>query len=483
MSACAMEIPAKTVVGQVIPANQVPPVVHPTRIAKETITKAPKGWVLEALDLQSLKEWPESEQKQARELLLKWEHLFAHSDLDLGKTALIKHKIKLTEQMPFKERYRCIPPHMNDDMRAHIQEMLDIGAIHKSHSLWASAVVLVWKKDGGLADLGHVISAKGVATDEGKIEAIKNWPTPTNITEVWSFLGFTGYYHRFIPKFAQVAHPLHELTLGENAGKKKTAIKWDSRCQQAFDDLKTLCTTAPILAYANFTKPFKLHTDACGTGLGAVLYQTWEDGTEAVIAYASRSLNKAESHYPAHKLEFLALKWAVVKKFHEYLYGSTFDMYTDNNPLTYVLTTAKLDAASHCWVTSLANYNFRLHYQAGKTNIDADALSRVSWPECMPDNLGTSLKVTAAAVRAIQEAALEKPACPIEAYSYDLHVIGAIQDSQQVAQMTLDDWHQAQEADPVLGIIIKRLREGMLEQDWSKKTDSAWIESVQEGAE
>ena len=103
----------------------------------------------------------------------------------------------------------------------------------------------------------------------------------------------------------------------------------------------------------------------------------------------------------------------MVKKFHEYLYGSTFDIYTDNKLLTYVLTTAKLDAASHCWVTSLANYNFRLHYRAGKTNIDADALSRVSWQECMPVNLGTSLKVTAAAVRAIQEAALEKPVCPI----------------------------------------------------------------------
>ena len=192
-----------------------------------------------------------------------------------------------------------------------------------------------------------------------------------------------------------------------------------------------------------------------------------------MIAYSSRSLNKAESHYPAHKLEFLALKWAVVEKFHEYLYGSTFDVYTDNNLLTYVLTTAKLDAASHYWLTSLANYNFRLHYRAGKTNIDADALSRVSWPECMPDNSGTSLKVTAAAVRAIQEAALEKPVCPIEDYSYDLHVTETIQDTQQVAQMTLDDWWQAQEVDPVLGIIIRRLRGGMLEQDWSKKTDSS----------
>ena len=146
----AIEVPTKAMVGQVVPANQVPLVVHPTRTANETNNQASKGWVLEALDLQGLTEWPESEQTQARELLLKWEHLFVHSDLDLGKTALIKHKIQLTDQMPFKEHYQCIPPHMYNDVRAHIQEMLDIGAICKSHSLWASTVVLVWKKDDSL---------------------------------------------------------------------------------------------------------------------------------------------------------------------------------------------------------------------------------------------------------------------------------------------------------------------------------------------
>ena len=95
---------------------------------------------------------------------------------------------------------------------------------------------------------------------------------------------------------------------------------------------------------------------------------------DAVIAYASRSLTKAESHYPAHKLEFLALKWAVVEKFHKYLYGSTFDVYTDNNPLTYVLTMATLDAVSRQWVASLANYNSQLYYRAGRTNINVDTL-------------------------------------------------------------------------------------------------------------
>ena len=105
---------------------------------------------MEALDLQSITEWPESEQKQARELLHKWEYLFVHNDLALGKTALIKHKIQLTDQTLFKEHYQCILPHMYDHMRAHIQEMLDIGAICKLHSLWASTVVLVQKKGGGL---------------------------------------------------------------------------------------------------------------------------------------------------------------------------------------------------------------------------------------------------------------------------------------------------------------------------------------------
>ena len=263
-----------------------------------------------------------------------------------------------------------------------------------------------------LAYVGHVISAKGVSTDKGKIEAIKNWPTPTAVMKVQSFLGFMGYYCRFIPKFVQVAWPLHKLMSGENAGKKKAAIKWDSRCQQAFVDLKALCTTVPILVYVDFSKPFKLHTDACGMGLGAVLYQTQEDGTEAVIDYDSTSLSKAESHYPAHKLEFLTLKWAVVKKFHEYLYGSTFDVHMDNNQLIYVLTTAKLDTASHCWVASLAKYNFRLHYRAGKANIDVDALLRVSWPGCMPANTNNYIQVTAAAMQAVQEAALQGPTSP-----------------------------------------------------------------------
>ena len=176
----------------------------------------------------------------------------------------------------------------------------------------------------------------------------------------------------------QVAKPLYKLILGGNASKKWNSIKWDLECQEAFDKLKELCTTTPILAYADFGKPFKLHTNASLLGLGAVLYQV-QDGVEKVISYASRSLTKLETKYPVHKLEFLFLKWAITEQFHEYLYRNTFDVYTDNNPLTYVLNTAKLDAMGHRWITGLANYNFHIHYKSRKSNVEADALSRIDW--------------------------------------------------------------------------------------------------------
>ena len=111
---------------------------------------------------------------------------------------------------------------------------------------------------------------------------------PTTVTEVQSFLGFTRYYCWFIPKFVQIAWSLHKLMSSENTSKRRVAISWNDRCQQSFDKLKCLCTTVPILTYADFTRVFKLHTNACGSGLSAVLYQTHDDGTNAVISYTSK---------------------------------------------------------------------------------------------------------------------------------------------------------------------------------------------------
>ena len=156
--------------------------------------------------------------------------------------------------------------------------------------------------------LGHIVSKNGIETDPEKIEAIKKWPVPKTVTEVRIFLGFTNYSRKFIPKYAQIARPINQLASGENANKNKALVEWTEECQTAFEHLKHLCSQTPILAYANYQKPFKLHTDANENGLGAVLYQKQDDDTEHVIAYASRTLIKSERNYDTHKLEFLALK-------------------------------------------------------------------------------------------------------------------------------------------------------------------------------
>ena len=150
--------------------------------------------------------------------------------------------------------------------------------------------------------LGHIVSKDGIATDPHKIEAIRNWPTPKMVTDVRSFTGFTNYYRKFIKGYASIARPLHELTSGENGKRKNHRVEWTNHCKESFDTLKAICSECPVLAYADYTKPFVLHTDASTTGLGAVLYQKQEDGKERVITYTSRTLNKSERNYDVYKL-------------------------------------------------------------------------------------------------------------------------------------------------------------------------------------
>ena len=121
-----------------------------------------------------------------------------------------------------------------------------------------------------------------------------------------------------------MAKPFNSLVSGDNANRKKALVDWSDECQIAFEKLKDLCTSTPILAYADYKKPFQLQTDASDLGLGTVLYQKDDEGRQRVIAYASRSLSHTERNYPEHKLEFLALKWAITDRFHEYLYGGQF---------------------------------------------------------------------------------------------------------------------------------------------------------------
>lgn len=132
---------------------------------------------------------------------------------------------------------------------------------------------------------------------------------------------------------------------GNKTKKPSPTWNWTDKQERSFQTLREALVNPPVLGYPNYNQPFELHTDACSTGLGAVLYQ-FQDGHNRVIAYASRSLNKAEKNYAAHKLEFLALKWAITEKFKDHLYRNKFVVFTDNNPLTYILTSAKLDVTT-----------------------------------------------------------------------------------------------------------------------------------------
>ena len=228
--------------------------------------------------------------------------------------------------------------------------------------------------------LEHVVSEEEVETDPKKIAAVKEWERPHNIRSVRRFLCFVINYRKFIKDYSKIARPLYNLISGDNAKRRTNPMEWTDEAERAFQTLIDKCTQAPILAYADFSLSFELHIDASGIGHWAVLYQTWE-GKKRVIAYAHRTLSQSEARYAAHKLEFLALKWALTDQFHEYLYGNSFEVYTDNNPLTYVLTTAKLDACGQRWVSAIAPMNFNLHYKPGRTNIDADSLSRLPCSE------------------------------------------------------------------------------------------------------
>ena len=593
--------------------------------AKDTSIEDDGSWVLNLIDLSGLEDWPEKLQQEAKEMLKRDAKVFSKDDMDMGRTNLVKHHIKLTDPVPFKEAYRRIPPQMYDEVKTHLQEMLDLGAIRPSNSPWASAIVLVRKKDGRLrfcidltklnnrtvkdayslpriesildslggaqifstldlkagywqvemaeeckaytaftcgplgfyecdtmpfgatnapatfqrlmhdclgelnmnwcivylddiiifSDtkeehlkrleavfqklcaaglklkpskcfffreeieyLGHVVSGKGISTNPKKIEAVSKWPTPRTVYDVRSFLGFVGYYRRFIKNFSRITKPIREVITGlENQSKrtaKKTYIEWTDAADTAFEHLKALCVSTPILAYPDYQLPFTLHTDSSTDGLGAVLYQK-QDGKLRVIAYASRLVSKAESNYPAHKLEFLALKWAVCEKFHEYLYGSkSFEVFTDNNPLTYVLTSAKLDACGQRWVAKLANYNFSIRYRV--SNTEADALSRIKWPEALSDNVDIDNGcMDTHVINAILTGAVTKSSL-IESVSCSAKVIPTELD-KETGKLSSINWAKEQRLDPNLGVIIRLIESGQLTKRKLQGKDSSEIKS------
>ena len=236
--------------------------------------------------------------------------------------------------------------------------------------------------------LGHIISAEGVSCEAGKVKAVKNWPVPATTTTLTSILGFASYYWHFIQGFSKIAGPPHDLVSKGNARHKKKRADIsklsDQQHQKVFEELKAALTIAPVLGFAEFTKPFILETDASHDGLSAILSQD-QDEHRRVLAYASRRLRPTEKNQANHssmKLEFLALKWAITEKFRHYLLGAEFDVFTENNPLVH-FRTASLGALEQRWAAQLAQFYFTVKYRPGKSN-PADALPRMP-PDFHPE--------------------------------------------------------------------------------------------------
>ena len=234
--------------------------------------------------------------------------------------------------------------------------------------------------------LGHIISDKGLKADPDKITAIKDWPQPKSVKQIRQFLGLSGFLRRYIKDYAIIARPITDLLQGysnkkqsrsSNLKLEKEHFVWGKDQQAAFNKLKQTIAKDVTLAFPNFDLPFKLSCDASRNGLGGWLEQVQPNGKYRPIAFASRKTSNAERQYPVHKIEFLALKWCVTEKFKDYLYGKSFVIYTDNNPLTYVLKSAKLDATSQRWLSQLEQYDFTIQYKPGVNNIVAAAPNQI----------------------------------------------------------------------------------------------------------
>jgi len=218
--------------------------------------------------------------------------------------------------------------------------------------------------------IGHTLKNGTISPNNDKDDKIRNAPIPTTKKSVQAFLGLTGYYRKYVPNYASIAAPLHDLTKKGKPNK----VKWTSVENSAFNTLKECLINKPVLMLPDFTTEFILRTDASNVGLGAVLFQE-HDGTLLPVSYASRKLLEREEKYAITEKECLAIVWSV-KKFAPYLYGNQFTLQTDHHSLKYLETSKFTNARLMRWALTLQPYRINVEYIKGKDNIGADYLSR-----------------------------------------------------------------------------------------------------------
>jgi len=216
--------------------------------------------------------------------------------------------------------------------------------------------------------LGHICTPLGIRPDPKKVRAIEEYPVPKTVRDIRAFVGLAGYYRRHVPNFAGLAKPLTTLT------KKDVPFVWTHECQQAFDELKRILSTEPLLIYPDFSQSYIVACDASTKAIGAVLSQL-RNGEERPIAYCSRQLNSAESKYSVTELELLAFIFAT-KQFRCYLYGRRFTVQTDHRALKWLLNLQDPSSRLTRWAIKLSEYDFVVEHRPGTQMRHPDALSR-----------------------------------------------------------------------------------------------------------
>jgi hypothetical protein len=240
--------------------------------------------------------------------------------------------------------------------------------------------------------LGHVISEQGVGTDPKKIEAVKAWPLPTNITQLRGFLGLAGYYRRFVKDYGLICRPLHDLL-------KKDSFKWTTIQSVAFEQLKTSLVTAPVMALPNFQIPFTLETDASVTGLGAVLMQQGKP-----IAYFSNALGSKAVAMSTYDKEALAILESL-KRWRHYFLGTELKIKTDQQSLKFLTDQKVAEGIQHKLLLKLLEFTYTIEYKKGKENKAADALSR------KPCQIMAITAITPSWVESVEQSYVGDPHC------------------------------------------------------------------------
>ena len=255
------------------------------------------------------------------------------------------------------------------DLSSHVAHVKKTFEILRQHSLFAKVSKCEFFRSS-VHYLGHVVSEQGLSPDPAKVQAVANWKVPMNVSEVRSFLGLAGYYRRFIKNFARIAAPLTNLT------RKNHPFAWSLREGEAFNQLKTVLQNAPVLQLADQQKDYIVTTDASDYAMGAVLSQVWDDG-EHPVAFESRKMNPAEQNYPTHERELLAVIHAL-RTWRHYLLGRKFIIVSDHHSLKYLQTQPQLSRRQARWLEFLAEFDFEIVHRPGKSNVVADALSRLN---------------------------------------------------------------------------------------------------------